>query len=166
MQKFSLVLVLTITALTQAVVSAPARAEVAPENINQGLAYLHPDIKLVPVKPLPQIDPQILLLKRAELTSQLFVTNTQYPGYKVVWCLVRNLGYVNSGPCSTYLRIDRIGTSVPLQGYAATNVPAGSYEWIGVLVYAPYGFNYIYSEADATHIVPEYSDSNNADSIP
>src|SRR5436190_17405387 len=129
MKKLSLALVLSITALTQAVVSAPARAEVAPENINQGLAYLHPDIKAVPVKPLPLIDPQILLIKRAELTSQLFVTNTQYPGVKVVWCLVRNLGYVNSGPCWTYLRIDRIGSSTPLQGYVATNVPAGGYQW-------------------------------------
>jgi hypothetical protein len=165
MKKLSLALVLTITALTQAVVSAPARAEIAPENMNQGLAYLHPDIKVVPVKPL-QVDPQILLLKRAELTSQLFVTNTNTPGVKVVWCLVRNLGSVNSGPCWTYLRIDRIGSSTPLQGYAATNVPAGSYQWIGVAVYAPYGFYHIYSEADATHIVPEYSDSNNSDSIP
>ena len=166
MQKLSLALVLAITALTQAFVSAPVRAEVAPENMNQGLAYLHPDIKLVPVRPLPQVDPQILLLKRAELTSQLFVANTQYPGYKVVWCLVRNIGSANSGPFWTYLRIDRVGTSIPLQGYAATNVPAGGWQWIGVLVYAPYGFNHIYSEADATHIVPEYSDSNNSDSIP
>jgi hypothetical protein len=166
MKKITLALVLATAALTQVFAAATVRAEVAPENMNQGLAYFHPDVRDVPLKPLPLIDPTILLVKRAELTSQLFVVNTNSPGVKVVWCLVRNTGFLGSGPCWTYLRIHRAGTSVPLQGYVATNVPAGSQQWIGVAVYAPYGFTYLYSEADATHIVPEYLETNNWDSIP
>src|SRR3954468_10128417 len=98
MKKMTLALVLA-AALTQLFATTPVRAEVAPENMNQGLAYLHPEIKDVPLKPLPLIDPQILLFRKAELTSQLFVVNTTTPGVKVIWCLVRNTGLANSGPC-------------------------------------------------------------------
>jgi hypothetical protein len=166
MKKLTLALVLAAAALTQVFATTPVRAEVAPENMNQGLAYFHPEIRDVPLKPLPLIDPQILLVRKAELTSQLFVVKTSNPAVKVIWCLVRNTGLADSGPCWTYLRIYRNGSSVPLQGYAATNVPAGGYQWIGVAVYAPYGFSSLYSDADATHIVPEYIESNNWDSIP
>jgi hypothetical protein len=166
MKKMTLALVLATAALTQVFAAAPVRAEVAPENMNQGLAYFHPDVRDVPLKPLPLIDPQILLVPKAELTSQLFVVNTSNPAYKVVWCLVRNTGLLNSGPFRTYLRIYRNGSPYPLQGTAITSVPAGGYEWIGALVYAPYGFSYLYSEADSTHVVPEYIESNNWDSIP
>ena len=185
MKKTAFALALAAAVAAQIIAAAaPVRAEIAPENMNQGLGLmaqslpsmnnllspsspnLPPDLGGLQLKPLAPINPALLFLFKAELTSQLFVANTGNPSVKVVWCLVRNTGFVNSGPCWTFLRIQRRGTSIPLQGYVLTNVAAGGHQWIGVLVYAPYGFTRIFSYADATHIVPEYNEFNNWDSIP
>lgn len=191
MQKLIVTLALAAAVGSSLVAGSPARAaEMTPQALAQlvqpnALAEALPQV--VPpatpaapdpgglsLRPLPLIDPNILILRRAELTSQLFVfygyhpiyNPHPYPGYPVIWCYVKNSGVVGSGWFKTLIRIHRRGFSTPLQGYIPMNLPAGGYELVGFRVWAPYGLERVFSYADATYVVPEYNETNNWDSIP
>jgi hypothetical protein len=191
MQKLIVTLSLAAVVVSSLAAGTPARAAemspqalaqlIQPDTLAEGLPQLappetpgQPDLGELSLRPRPLIDPKILFLRRAELTSQLFVFYGYHPvynphpipGYPVIWCYVKNWGVVGSGWFKTLIRIHRKGFSTPLQGYIPMNLPAGGYELVGFRIWAPYGIERVFSYADATYLVPEYNEANNWDSIP
>jgi hypothetical protein len=173
MKKLIVTLALAASVVSSFAVSTSARAaELEPLQIQPQL--VQPELGELKIKPAPVLTPEILILKRAELTSQLFVIYgyNQYfnpnpnPNYPAIVCLVKNTGSANSGWFKTLIRIHRYGYSTPISAYVWTNVPAGGYAWIYGHVYAPYGLKQVFSYADVTSVVPEYIETNNWDTIP
>jgi hypothetical protein len=170
MKKLILALGLTATVVTSLAVTAPVRADgtqILPQLVQPDLSDLH-------LRPAPVIDKLLFPVLRAELTSQLFVfygynpvfNPHPYPGYPVIWCYVKNSGYIGTGWFKTLIRIQRYGTPYVIQAYATMNLPAGGGTWVGLRVYAPYGLKQVFSFADIGYTVPEYNESNNWDTVP
>lgn len=165
MRKFTVALGLAavVAGLFAAGSSARAANDLSPADAQLAQPKLG-DLKL---KIAPQIAPNLLFARRAELTSQLFVVNTGNPSVKLIWCLVKNHGFKASGPTKTLIRVWRNGSPFPVQGMFNTpGIAPGGHYWIGAYVYAPYGLKRVFSYADATHIEPEYIETNNWDSLP
>jgi hypothetical protein len=170
--------ILTAFALAATVISAvaagsPARA--AEGDTPQFMPQLvQPDLTDLKLRTLQPIDPQIFLIKKAELTSQLAIFTQYHPIYNpnphpyfpVIWCLVRNTGLKDSGPFFTRIKIYRWGSPYVLWGDVGMSINAGSYKLFGVRVYAPYGLQKVSSFADAGYTVPEYHEDNNWDVVP
>ena len=91
------------------------------------------------------------------------------PGYRHIWCYVKNSGLANSGPFYTRIRIKRYWPFPfvqTLQVNVPMNLPVGAYSLVGFRVSAPWGLKQVTSFADAGMVVPEYNEANNFDSIP
>ncbi len=180
LQKLTATLALAAAVISTVAVSAPARAAAPalPDATPGAMAPAAIDPQNLNLKPVFQL-PAALLFFRAELTSQLFVyTPGQYdpighlnvaPGYRHIWCYVKNHGLKHSGLFNTRLRIYRywpfpfvqtIQLNVPM------SLPAGAYSLRGFRVAAPWGLKQVTSFADSGLIVPEYNEANNFDSIP
>jgi hypothetical protein len=164
---------ITTLALAAAVVGsfaagAPAKADEAPRMLP---TLVQPDLKGLVLKPIAPIQAQLTILKRAELTSQVFVfqnfhpvyNTNPHPHYPVIWCYVKNSGLKNTDWFKTLIRIYRYGSPYALQGTATMALPAGHGAFVGVQVYAPYGLKKVFTYADATYTTPEYNESNNFD---
>jgi hypothetical protein len=164
---------ITTLALTAAVVSsfaagAPAKADEAPRMLP---TLVQPDLRGLTLKPIAPLQAHLTILKRAELTSQIFVFKNYHPVYNpnphphfpVIWVYVKNSGLKNTDWFKTFIRIHRYGTPYALQGYATMALPAGHGAFAGVQVYAPYGLQKVFTYADATYTTPEYNEGNNFD---
>lgn len=173
MKKLIVTLALAATVVSSLTATRPARAA-GPDAFQLQPQLVQPDLGGLQVKPVVPLSPQILLFKRAELTSQLFVLYGYHPlynpspnpNYPAILCLVRNTGLAGSGWFKTLIRIDRTGIPVPIQVYVPMNIPAGGWTLVHGHVYAPFGLKRVFSFADATFLVPEYNEANNWDSIP
>jgi hypothetical protein len=148
--------------------TTPARADEAPRMLQP---LIQPDLGDLKLKPILPINPQLLFLKKAELTSQIFVFKNYHPVYNpnphpyypVIWCYVKNSGLKDSNWFKTLIRIYRYGSPYVLQGTATMALPAGHGAFVGVQVYAPYGLQKVFTYADATYTTPEYNESDNFD---
>jgi hypothetical protein len=181
LQKLTATLALAAAVVSTVSLSAPARAtEPAIADPNPGVMAPQGslDPKSLNLKPAYQL-PSALLFFRAELTSQLFVyTPGQYdpighlyvaPGYRHLWCYVKNHGLKHSGLFNTRIRIYRYWPFPFVQTITLNlpmSLPAGAYSLRGFRVAAPWGLKQVTSFADSGLIVPEYNEANNFDSIP
>src|SRR5690349_15807987 len=95
--------------------TTPARADEAPRMLP---TLVQPNLGDLKLKPILPINPQLLFVKKAELTSQVFIF-TQYhpvynpnphPSYPVIWCYVKNSGLKDSNWFKTLIRIYRYGS--------------------------------------------------------
>ena len=180
LQKLTATLALAAAVISTVSMSAPARA--TEPSIPSSPGMMAPQAGIDPqslnLKPAFKI-PSAILFFRAELTSQLFeYTPGQYdpighlyvaPGYRHVWCYVKNHGLANSGPFYTRLRIYRYWPFPfvqTLQINVPMSLPVGAYSLVGFRVPAPWGLKQVTSFADAGLVVPEYNEANNFDSIP
>jgi hypothetical protein len=170
MKKLFATLALAATVVTSLAATAPARAaeDPAPQLLPQ---LAQPNVSDLQLRPVLPIAASLLIIRKAELTSQLFVYPTISPYYRDVWCLVRNTGLKGSGWFQTRIRMNRRGPlpwlSLPtITVYPWMNIPAGGHQWVGYRVYAPWGFSQVTSFADIGFVVSEYNEGNNGDSIP
>jgi hypothetical protein len=121
------------------------------------------DLKLKPAVKLPLLSPVFF---RAELTADVIEKPTGIPGWSWVICVVRNTGLRNSGPFQTLLTKIYVGTPM-LPGPAvatpiAMNIPAGGYQAVWFLENESLTVGLL---ADHTHVVAEYNELNNNDSL-
>jgi hypothetical protein len=129
-----------------------------------------PDLANLAAQPVSSLPVPPILLLRAELTAQLFTqpVGPAYPQWHWIICVVTNSGLIASGPFET--QITRIYAGTPmLPGPAIAtlvpmNVPAGDHQ---VVFWPEYltGPLKVAAYADATHVVPEYNETNNTASL-
>ena len=128
-----------------------------------------PDMSQLDLKPIPAM-PLLPIQFKAELTAQLYTqpVGPNYPHWHWIICVVRNTGLLNSGPFQTLITRVYAGTpSLPGPAIATPvwmNIPAGGH----CTIFWPehvYGPLQVGAYADFTHLVPEYNELNNNDSI-
>lgn len=129
-----------------------------------------PNISQLPLRPILSLPIGPFPLFRAELTAQLYTqpVGPNYPHLHWVICVVRNSGLIASGPFQTLITRVYAGTpSLPGPAIATPvtmNIPAHSQ---AVLIWTEYvtGPLQVGAYADYTHVVPEYNEANNTDSL-
>jgi hypothetical protein len=143
-------------------------------------SLVQPDLSDLKLRALPQLNLPLLILRRAELTSQVAVfygfhpiyNPNPTPGRPAIWCYVKNSGHKDSGWFQTLIRVHRRSLPWPFPSLPTIEVkpwmsiPAGGYRLVGFKVFAPYGITRVFSYADIGTTVPEYNETNNWDSIP
>lgn len=170
-------LLVTLGLVAAVVSSLSALTPVKADGLQVLPQIVQPSLQGLNLHPVLSINPQLLLVRKAELTSQVFVFWGYHPiynpnpvaGYPAIWCYVKNSGLKDSGWFQTLIRIRRYdawGNVQILQGYMPMSLPVGHYSLVGFRIYAPYGLKQVFSYADATNVVPEYQETNNSDSVP
>jgi hypothetical protein len=129
-----------------------------------------PDLTKLDLKPI-QAMPLSPLFFRAELTADLYTqpVGPNYPHWHWVICVVRNTGLISSGPFQTLITRVYAGTpSLPGPAIATpvamSTIPAGGHR---THVWAEYLSSplKVGAYADFTHVVPEYNELNNTDTL-
>src|SRR5215211_7300368 len=112
MKKLLVTLSLAAVVAGSFAVGSPARA--AEDQTPQAMPQLaQPDLSALKLRALPQLNLSILLIRKAELTSQVAVFSGYHPhynphpipGYRAVWCYVKNSGFKDSGWFRTLIRV-------------------------------------------------------------
>jgi hypothetical protein len=177
MKKLLATLTLAAAVVGSFAAGSPARADIDTPQMMPSL--VQPDLSDLKLRALPQLNLSLVIIKKAELTSQVAVFKNfhpiynpnPHPAYPVVWCYVKNSGLKDSGWFRTLLRIQRYGPlpilSLPtIEVKPWMSIPVGGYRLFGVRVYAPWGIKRAFSFADIDTTVPEYNEFNNWDSVP
>jgi hypothetical protein len=172
MKKLLVTLTLAAAVVSSLTTGSPARA--AEDQAPQAMPSLvQPDLSDLKLRTLPQLNLSVLIIRKAELTSQVAVfkgyhpiyNKTPHPLFPAVWCYVKNSGLKDSGWFRTLIRIHRpLLPTIELKPWMS--IPMGDHRLVGYRVFAPFGISRVFSYADVDHVTPEYNEFNNWDSIP
>jgi hypothetical protein len=154
----------SLAAIRPAPVNATPSIPIPPPQIGA------PDLSKLALKPILAM-PLLPIQFKAELTADLYTqpVGPNYPHWHWIIAVVRNTGLVSSGPFQTLITRVYAGTpSLPGPAIATpvamSSIAAGSQR---AIVWAEYlsGPLKVGAYADFTHVVPEYNEANNTDTL-